>query len=80
MRTAFLIVSMTAVLAEVSGVASAGPVTLSTWTAESYPAVIGFDAGIWTVGVGGPVGERPTDILLQRLCRSAKDHRQISCE
>jgi hypothetical protein len=29
------------------------PVNLSTWTAESYPAVSGFGAGVWTVQGGG---------------------------
>jgi hypothetical protein len=33
--------------------AHAAPVNLSTWTAESYPAVAGFGAGVWTVGGGG---------------------------
>ena len=32
-----------------SKVASCGPVLLDTWTAESYPAVSGFGAGVWTV-------------------------------
>ena len=27
------------------------PVDLSTWTAESYPAVSGFPAGLWTVSL-----------------------------
>jgi len=29
------------------------PVDLSTWSAESYPAVSGFGAGVWTVAVDG---------------------------
>lgn len=29
------------------------PVDLSTWTAQSYPAVAGFGAGVWTVAPGG---------------------------
>jgi hypothetical protein len=29
------------------------PVNLAPWTAESYPAVSGFGAGIWTVAPGG---------------------------
>lgn len=29
------------------------PVDLNTWTAESYPAVAGFGAGVWTVAPGG---------------------------
>ena len=36
-----------------SGTAGAAAVNLSTWTAESYPAVAGFNPGIWTVAVGG---------------------------
>ena len=36
-----------------SGVAGAGPVDLSSWIAESYPAVSGFSPGVWTVGGGG---------------------------
>lgn len=32
---------------------SAAPVDLSTWTAESYPAVSGFGAGVWSVAPGG---------------------------
>jgi hypothetical protein len=34
-------------------VAHAAPVDLQTWTAESYPAVSGFPAGIWQVQPGG---------------------------
>lgn len=33
--------------------AHAAPVDLNTWTAESYPAVSGFGAGVWTVAGGG---------------------------
>lgn len=33
--------------------AQAAPVDLNTWTAESYPAVQGFGAGVWTVAGGG---------------------------
>ncbi len=46
-------------LAFISGIlagaatANAAPVDLSTWTAESYPAVSGFGAGVWTVASGG---------------------------
>ena len=32
-----------------SRTSSAAPVDLSTWTAESYPAVAGFGAGVWNV-------------------------------
>ena len=31
----------------------AGPIDLNTWTAESYPAVSGFGAGVWNVSVDG---------------------------
>jgi hypothetical protein len=31
------------------GAANADPVDLNDWTAESYPAVSGFGAGVWTV-------------------------------
>jgi hypothetical protein len=37
----------------VIGIASAGPVNLNTWAAESYPAVSGFGAGSWAVNGGG---------------------------
>lgn len=33
----------------VPGLSVAAPVNLNTWTAESYPAVSGFGAGVWTV-------------------------------
>lgn len=36
-----------------SGIASAAPVDLNTWTAESYPAVSGFGAGVWNVAGDG---------------------------
>lgn len=36
-------------LALFSGIASAAPIDLNAWTAESYPAVSGFGAGVWTV-------------------------------
>lgn len=32
---------------------SASPVDLNSWTAESYPAVAGFGAGVWTVAGDG---------------------------
>jgi len=35
------------------GGAHAADVDLTTWSAESYPAVAGFDAGVWTVSGGG---------------------------
>lgn len=37
----------------VAAPAMATPVSLTTWTAESYPAVSGFGAGSWTVAAGG---------------------------
>ncbi len=37
----------------VGNVAQAAPVSLTTWTAESYPAVSGFGAGNWTVAGDG---------------------------
>ena len=36
-----------------TGAAGASPVNLGTWTAESYPAVAGFNPGVWTVAPGG---------------------------
>jgi len=35
------------------GGARAAAVDLNTWTAASYPAVSGFDPGVWTVASGG---------------------------
>jgi hypothetical protein len=40
-------------MAAMVGVAHAAIVNLGTWTAESYPAVTGFGAGVWTVAPGG---------------------------
>ena len=40
------------IFAGTAGAASV-PVDLNTWTAESYPAVSGFGAGVWTVAPGG---------------------------
>jgi hypothetical protein len=37
----------------VAATAQAAPVDLNDWTAESYPAVSGFGAGVWTVTVDG---------------------------
>ena len=37
----------------VASAALAGPVNLSLWTAESYPAVSGFGPGVWTVSLSG---------------------------
>jgi len=36
-----------------AGTTLAAPVDLSRWTAESYPAIVGFGAGVWTVSPGG---------------------------
>jgi hypothetical protein len=41
------------VLALVPSFAAAAPVDLNDWTAESYPAVAGFGAGVWTVNLDG---------------------------
>ena len=40
-------------LSAAAGVAQAATVNLNTWTAESYPAVSGFNPGIWTVAPDG---------------------------
>lgn len=40
-------------LALFSGMASAAPIDLNAWTAESYPAVSGFGAGVWNVAGDG---------------------------
>lgn len=48
----FMIAAAATTVAASSGVAAA-PVDLSTWTAESYPAVAGFGAGKWTVAADG---------------------------
>lgn len=42
-----------AVVALASTSLDAAPVNLNTWTAESYPSVSGFGAGVWTVASGG---------------------------
>ncbi len=44
-----------AVLALLPAPAAAGPVDLTSWTAESYPSVAGFPPGVWTVQGGGAV-------------------------
>ena len=43
------VISTTCIL----GTASAAPVALNPWTQESYPAVAGFGAGVWTVSGSG---------------------------
>jgi hypothetical protein len=58
-------------LSPILGVAT--PVELNTWTAESYPAVAGFDAGVWTVSPGGDavtqsVDELPVSRSLSKEC------------
>jgi hypothetical protein len=40
-------------LAAMMGAGHAATVDLNTWTAESYPAVSGFGAGVWTVAADG---------------------------
>jgi hypothetical protein len=40
-------------LSLVSGLASATQIDLNSWTAESYPAVSGFGAGVWSVAGDG---------------------------
>lgn len=45
--------SVAVALAATTGVVHAATVDLNTWTAESYPAVAGFDPGVWTVAPDG---------------------------
>lgn len=45
--------ALIAVPLSASVVAAQVPVNLNTWTAQSYPAVSGFDPGIWTVAPDG---------------------------
>lgn len=45
--------ALTVSLAALSGAAYGAAVDLNTWTAESYPAVSGFNPGIWTVAPDG---------------------------
>lgn len=45
--------SVAVAVTAVSGTVQAATVNLNTWTAESYPAVSGFDPGIWTVAPDG---------------------------
>lgn len=51
MRTWFATLAIA--LTAVSGASHSAPVNLNTWTAESYPAVAGFNPGIWTVAPDG---------------------------
>lgn len=52
LRTLF-IVSVVVCCLSAGAVLAVEPVDLSTWTAESYPAVAGFDPGVWTVAGDG---------------------------
>lgn len=47
-RTALIAVPLSASVA-----AAQIPVDLNTWSTQSYPAVAGFGAGVWTVAPGG---------------------------
>jgi hypothetical protein len=49
MRKFVFALGLSIVLLGAASSAQALPVELDTWTAESYPAVSGFPAGIWTV-------------------------------
>ncbi|MBX3636501.1 MAG: PEP-CTERM sorting domain-containing protein [Rubrivivax sp.] len=51
MRTRLAVLTVS--LAALSGAAYGAAVDLNTWTAESYPAVSGFNPGIWTVAPDG---------------------------
>jgi len=53
MRATAISLALASSFCLVSGAASAAPVNLTTWTAESYPAVSGFSPGVWTVAPGG---------------------------
>ncbi|EXI88496.1 MAG: hypothetical protein AW11_02116 [Candidatus Accumulibacter regalis] len=53
MKTQLIALAVASAISLAPDVASAAPVDLSTWTAESYPAVSGFGAGVWTVASGG---------------------------
>jgi hypothetical protein len=53
LRTISIVASVAAFCGWLSAAASAATVDLTTWTAESYPAVSGFNPGVWTVGGGG---------------------------
>jgi hypothetical protein len=53
MKSKLFAFAVASTISLVSGAASAAAVDLSTWTAESYPAVSGFNTGLWTVAAGG---------------------------
>ena len=53
MRAGVRVATFVCVLAFGLSAAHAGSVDLNDWTAESYPAVSGFGAGVWTVQSGG---------------------------
>lgn len=52
-RMALKPLSGAAAAVALASVAHAAPVDLHAWTAESYPAVSGFGAGVWTVSSDG---------------------------
>ncbi len=53
MKNASIAIALASTFFLAAGGASAAPVNLGTWAAESYPAVAGFGAGVWTVAPGG---------------------------
>jgi hypothetical protein len=53
MRALRPMLTVTCGLLIAAGSATAAPVDLNNWTAESYPAVAGFGAGVWTVVPNG---------------------------
>lgn len=53
MKTTAGMLAVAMSLSLVSGQASATPIDLNDWTAESYPAVSGFPAGVWNVAADG---------------------------
>lgn len=53
MKTTAGMLSVAMSLGLISGLASATPIDLNDWSAESYPAVSGFDAGVWSVAADG---------------------------
>jgi hypothetical protein len=48
-----ILLSGVTLVAPVEALGEANPVDLSTWTAESYPAVASFGKGVWTVADDG---------------------------
>lgn len=53
MKTTAGMLAVAMSLSLVSGLASAAQIDLNDWTAESYPAVSGFGAGVWNVAADG---------------------------